>query len=451
MNMQQEKREMAEPITDFDTLLQSLREHGTVRWHECSFILKKHHDTVLPVQFEVKSANKRILIAAPTVKQAAGSVTYLLQLPHAGNDRVEIRRYRDWSKQGTPENDDDHLWCSAFSTSQLQTICASSPHRTVGFHHFVFSAEQSFVVARHGVRTALHCCFFADGGHAFLRELELNGTSILRALTLNQMPWETIVWKRLLPLLRVDELTLENIAIDAEDSAFISRVPSHLSLLRCHFVDQAERLCQSLAQTGGPHTLVLEDEANALAQPWWSNLLSCAVKDCANLRSLGIYCPSTWNVTNHLSLVVQRMRGNEQLKRLILRNALHPQLWPEALQILSLQTSLQRLDLLDCHREHADDLIKDIMDVLIHNRHFKVQLQGKGKYWHRIQEEKIKPQLLYNRLHCFAKQCQQTSDQCHRMALLSSALAETTGYEAPALSHLLFTSNLDAFIACMQR
>ncbi|GAX23343.1 hypothetical protein FisN_27Lh119 [Fistulifera solaris] len=450
MNMQQEQKETADSAFDFDSLLHFLPEHGTFRWNECSFILNKHQHAVLPVQFEVEAAYTRILIAAPTVKQAAEGVSYLLQLPHSSNDRMNIRRYRDWSKQETTDDDDGNLWCSAFSTEQLQTILTSSHQRTVGFHHFIFSAEQSIVIACHGGKIVLHCCSFIDGGHAFLRETELNGTSVLQTLTLNQMPWEPMVWKRLLPLLQVNEMTLENITIDAEDSDFLSKVPSQLSLLRCNFTDQAERLCQLFAQTGGPDTVVLEDEANTQAQPWWRKLLSCAVQDCENVKTLGIHIPSTWNATNHLPLAVQTMRGNKRIKRLILRNAQHPQQWSEALQMLSLQTSLQRLNLMDCCKDNADQLIKHIIDVLTHNRNFQIQLQGKGEYWHRIQREKIEPQLLYNRLHCFAEKCQQISDQCHRMTLLSSALAETIGYQAPALSHLLLTTNLDAFIACMQ-
>jgi hypothetical protein len=442
---------MQESIINLDTLLCCLREHGTFRWKECSFILNKHHDAVLPVQFEVKAAHTRVLIAALTVQQAVEGVTYLLQLPHSSNDPINIRRYRDWSKEETAEDDNGNLWCSAFSTEQLQTILTSSLERTVGFHYFIFSTEQSVAVARHGVRIALHCCSFADGGHGFLREIELNGAATLHALTMNRLPWEPMVWKRLLPLLRVDEMSLENITIDPEDSAFLSRVPSQLSLLRCNFTDQAQIFCQSLAQTGGPHTFVLEDGPNIQAQNWWRNLLSSSVHICANVRTLGIYIPSTWNVTNHLPLVVQSLRGNKQIKRIILRNAQHLQDWSEALQTLSLHTSLQRLDLLECRKEHADQLIKHSIDALTHNRSFHIQLQGKGEYWNRIQKEKIEPQLLYNRFHCFAKQCQQTSDQCYRMAILSSALAETTGCQPPALSQLLLTTNLDAFIAYMQR
>ena len=463
MNKQQERdTEMNSlSIPDLETLIRILSEHGQCRWKDCIFVsAKKHQNAVFPVRLEVKSSHTRILVAARTFEQAAEGVTYLYQLPHKSNNRMDVLRHCDWSKQETlqeehnfddEEEESEDSWSGAFSIPQLLTILTSHPHRAVGFHQFTFSVEQSMVVVQHAVRIAFHNCGFTDGGNAFLQVFQGAHATPLRALTLHQLPWDVNVWKQLLPCLRVEELTLECIAIDAEDSAFLGSVPIQLSLLQCQFSDRAQSLCQALAHTGGPQIVHLEDDAHAQAQSCWSNLLVCAVQDCSNVKTLGVHLPVTWNATNHLPLVMQYLRGNVKLERLILRNVQHPQQWSETLHILSHQTSLKHIDLIDCPREYTDVMVGHLLNVLTHNRRIQVQLQGKGEYWHRIQHKQIEPRLLYNRLHCFSQQCQQTNDQHHRMTLLSSALAKTTQQQVPERTHLLLSTNLDALIAYMQR
>lgn len=445
-------------VSSFETLLQILDKEGRFQWNnQCVFLSKKHHDAYYPIRLEVKYSHTRIRIAAFTFEQAAEGATHLLQLSHGENssdETMNLVRHQDWTKNNllSDDDNDEDAWCAAFTTNQLETILTTHPYRTVGFHGFAFSVEQSIVVAQHAVCLALHRCSFVDGGHAFLHAFQNNNNNSnksLRALSLHQLPWEYTVWKQLLPLLCVEELNLERITVDPDDCIAMSKIPIQLSLQRCHFTDQAQGLCQALAQTGGPQTLVLEDHAHEQARPCWSNLLQCAVQDCSNMKTLGIHFPSTWNATNHLRLVVNQLQRRNTLEGIILKNARHLQLWSEMMDTISQQTSLKKLHIIDCPKEHTDSMVGHLLHVLTRNRQLQVQLQGKGAYWRRVQQEQIEPQLSYNRLHCFAQQCQRTQDQHHRMNLLSSALDKTTRQKDPARTQLLLSSNLDSFIAHM--